>query len=122
MLAIKHLHMLLAYVTVVGFATRGILALIDSPLREQKWLKIAPHVIDTLLLACGITLAVYLSLSPLVHGWLMAKILGLIAYIGFGVMTMRAGSRGMKAFGFVAALLTVFYMFRVAYTKMVWPF
>jgi uncharacterized membrane protein SirB2 len=122
MLVIKHLHVFLAYVTVIGFAIRGILALMESPLRQQRWLKIAPHVIDTLLLACGIALAVQLSISPLVHGWLMAKIIGLLAYIGFGVMAMRASSRPLKIVGFAAALLVVAYMFRVAYTKQVWPF
>ncbi|NJN51781.1 MAG: SirB2 family protein [Gammaproteobacteria bacterium] len=122
MIAIKHLHVLLAYITVVGFVGRGVLALIDSPIRQQKWLRIAPHVIDTLLLACGVALAVYLSLSPLVHGWLMAKIVALIAYIGFGVMAMRATSRPMQVVGLVAALATVAYLFRVAYTKLVWPF
>ena len=122
MLGIRHLHVFLAYLTVAGFAARGALALLDSPLRNRKWIRIAPHVIDTVLLACGITLAVYLSISPLEHGWLMAKIIGLLAYIGFGVLAMRASSRPIKIVGFVAALLTVGYMFRVAYTKLVWPF
>lgn len=122
MIAIKHLHVVLAYLTVIGFAARGVLALIDSPIRQQKWIRIAPHVIDTLLLACGIALAVYLSLSPIAHGWLMAKIVALIAYIGFGVMAMRATSRPLQLVAFAAALATVGYMFRVAYTKLVWPF
>ena len=122
MLAVKHLHVLLAYVTVAGFAARGVLAILDSPIREQKWLKVAPHVIDTVLLACGVALAIHLSLSPLAHGWLLAKIVGLVAYIGFGVLAMRASTRTLKVVGFVAALTTVLYLFRVAYTKAVWPF
>ncbi len=122
MLGVKHLHVFLAYVTVAGFAARGLLAVLDSPLRNQRWIRITPHVIDTALLACGITLAVALSISPLQHGWLMAKIIGLVAYIGFGVVAMRASSRPIQVVGLLAALLTVGYMFRVAYTKLVWPF
>lgn len=122
MLGIRHLHVVLAYVTVAGFAVRGALAVLDSPVRHRRWMRIAPHVIDTVLLACGVTLAVFLSISPIEHGWLMAKIVGLIAYIGFGVVAMRATSRPIQIFGLVAALLTVGYMFRVAYTKLVWPF
>ena len=89
---IKFLHVALAFITVAGFVVRGLLAVADSPLRNVKWVRIAPHVIDTLLLVCGITLAVQLSLSPLSNGWLMAKIVGLLVYIGFGVITMRASS------------------------------
>jgi uncharacterized membrane protein SirB2 len=121
LLLIKHLHVALALLTAVGFVARGVLAFADSQLRNTKWMRIAPHVIDTVLLACGITLAVQLSLSPLANGWLMSKILGLLAYIGFGVMTMRAGSRPLQLVGFVGAIASVSYIFAVAYTKQVLP-
>jgi uncharacterized membrane protein SirB2 len=120
-LLIKHLHVALAYITVVGFAARGALALADSPLRNTAWIRITPHVIDTLLLICGIALAVQLSLSPLAHPWLAAKIIALFAYIGFGVMAMRATRPALRLIGFVAALATVGYIFAVAYSKQVLP-
>ena len=119
---VRNLHVLLAYVTVAGFIARALLGFAGSPLRERRWVRIAPHVIDTLLLAFGIALAVQLSISPLVHGWLAAKIVGLIAYIGFGVMAMRASARSTRIVGFVAALLCAAYIFAVAYTKQVVPF
>jgi uncharacterized membrane protein SirB2 len=125
MLWIKHLHMTLAYFTVAGFIVRGVLALVDSPLRQRTWMRVAPHAIDTVLLVCGVTLAIQLSLDPMVHGWLAAKLVGLIAYIGFGVVAMRAASPGIKVAGFGAALATVAYIFAVAYSKQVvppWPF
>ena len=105
---IKYLHIALAYVTVVGFIARGALALADSPLRSAAWIRISPHVIDTLLLICGIALAVQLSISP-------------FAYIGFGVMAMRAKRTALRLVGFVAALIAVGYIFAVAYTKQVIP-
>ncbi len=104
---LKDAHVVLAYVTVGGFIVRGIWAIIDSPLRDQRWVRIAPHVVDTLLLTLGITLAVILSVSPLEHAWLNAKIIGLLAYIGFGVLTMRASARPLKLVGFVCALACV---------------
>jgi uncharacterized membrane protein SirB2 len=119
---LKEFHVAFAYITVAGFVMRGLLAMADSPMRNAKWLRIAPHVIDTLLLAFGIALAVTMSLSPLANGWLMAKIVGLLAYIGFGVMTMRARSRPLKIVGFVAAIASVGYIFAVAYSKQVMPF
>ncbi|MFL9709105.1 SirB2 family protein, partial [Aeromonas veronii] len=38
---IKHLHMLLAMVSLLLFLGRWILALMESPLLQRKWLKIA---------------------------------------------------------------------------------
>ena len=122
MLLLKEFHVALAFITVAGFVVRGLLALADSPLRNLKWIRIAPHVIDTLLLGCGIALAVSMSLSPLANGWLMAKIVGLLAYIGFGVMAMRARSRPVKIIAFIAAIASVGYIFAVAYSKQVMPF
>ena len=125
MVWIKSLHIVLAYVTVVGFVIRALLAFAGSPARNVRWVRIAPHVIDTLLLACGIALAVDLGISPLVHGWLAAKIVGLVLYIGFGVAAMRAPSLPLKVVSFAAALLSVAYVFAVAYSKQVvppWPF
>jgi uncharacterized membrane protein SirB2 len=119
---VKEMHVLLAYITVAGFVVRGLFAIADSPLRNAKWLRIAPHVVDTLLLAFGIALAVMMSLSPLANDWLMAKIIGLVAYIGFGVLAMRARSRPLKIFGFVLAIASVGYIFAVAYSKRVMPF
>lgn len=119
---LKELHVALAYITVAGFVIRGLMSLADSPMRNAKWLRIAPQVIDTFLLAFGIALAVTLSLSPLANGWLMAKIVGLVAYVGFGVMTMRARSRPVKIVAFVAAIGSVGYIFAVAYSKQVMPF
>jgi len=121
-LLLKEFHVAFAFITVAGFVVRGLLALADSPLRNLKWMRIAPHVIDTLLLGCGIALAVVMSLSPLANGWLMAKIVGLLAYIGFGVMAMRARSRPLKMAAFIAAIASVGYIFAVAYSKQVMPF
>lgn len=118
---LKNAHVLFAYVTVAGFVVRGAWSLLDSPLRRRRWVRIVPHVIDTLLLALGIALAVMLSVSPLQEAWLAAKILGLLAYIGFGVLTMRASTPALKLAGFILALVSVGYVFAVALTKQVWP-
>ena len=122
MLLLKEIHVTLAFITVAGFVVRGLLSLADSPLRDRTWIRVAPHIVDTLLLGFGIALAVSMSLSPLANGWLMAKIVGLLAYIGFGVMAMRARSRALKIVGFVAAIASVGYIFAVAFSKQVMPF
>jgi uncharacterized membrane protein SirB2 len=113
---LKALHVALAYLTVTGFVMRAVWALGDSPLRREKWVRIAPHVIDTLLLALGLVMAYQLSLSPL-SGWLGAKLLGLLAYIGFGILTMRASARPLQIVGLIGALASVGYIFLVAYSR-----
>ncbi len=118
---LKTIHLALAYVTVVGFILRGIWAIFEVPIRQQKWVKIAPHVVDTMLLAAGITMAISLSISPF-SGWLAAKFVGLLGYIGFGVLTMRATNTRLKVFGFVGALVSVAYIFAVAMSRQAWPF
>ena len=43
---IRSLHIALAYVTVIGFVLRALLRFAQSPLLQQKWIRIAPHVIE----------------------------------------------------------------------------
>lgn len=122
-LGIKHLHMLLAVISIAGFAWRGGLKLKGSALLEQRWLRIAPHIIDTFLLAAGIYLAVASTQYPFVQNWLTAKVIGLVVYIGLGVYVMRvASTQGQRIVGYVLALLTFAYILSVAFSRSVWPF
>lgn len=118
---LKSLHIMLAYLTTIGFVIRGLWSILDSPLREQKWVRIVPHVIDTLLLSIGVVMAINIGAS-LGDAWLTAKLIALLGYIGFGVLAMRASSRGLKMVGFVGALCCVGYMFAVAFSRSAWPF
>ena len=93
----------------------------EQPLAGARWVKVAPHIIDTVLLACGITMAIQLSLSPFVHDWLLAKIVGLVSYVGFGVLAMRAASNGLRWLGFTGAILSAGYIFTAAFTRQSWP-
>src|SRR5690606_2556367 len=85
---IKHLHMLLAVVSLFGFVLRGAWMLRDSPLLQQRVVRVLPHVVDTLLLATAVALAVMSAQYPLVTGWVTAKVVGLIAYIVLGVIAL----------------------------------
>ncbi len=118
---LKNFHIMLAYLTTIGFVVRGLWSILDSPLRNQKWVRVTPHVIDTLLLILGVTLAINIGAS-LTSGWLAAKLLGLLGYIGFGVLAMRARAMPLKICGFLAALTCVAYMFAVAFTRAPLPF
>jgi len=117
----KSFHILLACITVIGFVARFFLHLLHKPLADARWVKTFPHVVDTLLLGLGVSMAYQLSISPLVHYWLMAKIIGLLAYVGFGILALRATSTGGRWTGFIGALVSVAYIFAVALTKQTVP-
>ena len=109
-------HMLLAATSPVLFtlrAWRGIRGLEPA----SGWLRFTPHVIDTLLLAAGVTLCVIIGQYPFVNGWLTAKLLALVAYVGVGhVAVRRARRRAVRVGAWLAALALVSYIFAVALT------
>ena len=117
---LKLLHISFATISISGFIARGILALRQSRLLQQRWLKVIPHLNDTLLLVSAITLAIQAGYNPLQHGWLAAKIVLLFFYIGFGMMALRfAKRRGSRMVFFILAILTFAWIVSIAITKSV---
>lgn len=116
--ALKHLHIACVAISGVGFMLRGFWMLTDSPRLRRRWVRIAPHVVDTLLLASAIGLSLLSQQYPLAHAWLTAKIVGLFVYIAFGSIALRPGrTKRVRAVGFVAALLALGYIVSVALTR-----
>jgi uncharacterized membrane protein SirB2 len=120
---LKHLHMSFAALSGGLFLLRGVWMLRASSMLQARWVRIAPHIIDTLLLASAIGLAVWSSQYPFVQSWLTAKVLALIGYIGLGTIALKRGrTPGVRAAAFVGAVLLFLYILTVARTKMVLPF
>ena len=108
---LKAVHVGCVAASGAGFIARGALMLADSPLLRTRLVRIAPHVVDTMLLASAIALAVLARLSPLQHGWLAAKILALLVYIVLGSIALKRGrTRSTRAAAFVAAILVFGYI------------
>jgi uncharacterized membrane protein SirB2 len=59
----------------------------------RGWLRVTPHVVDSLLLLAGIGLALIIRQYPFLDAWLTAKLLALIAYIGAGHVALRRAQR-----------------------------
>ncbi|MBE7459154.1 MAG: SirB2 family protein [Burkholderiales bacterium] len=117
-LVLKHLHVAFVVISITGFFLRGIWMLTDSPLLERLWVRVVPHVNDTLLLAAAIGLSVELRQYPFVDGWLTAKVIGLLAYILFGMFALRRGrGKAVRAGFWLAALASFGYIVSVALTK-----
>ncbi|MDY0965492.1 SirB2 family protein [Massilia sp. CFBP9026] len=116
--ALKHIHMTFAVLSGALFLVRGLWMLADSRRLEQRWVRIAPHVIDTLLLGSAIGLAVWSSQYPGQSPWLTAKLVALVAYIGLGTVALKRGrTRQVRALAFVGALACFAYILAVAVTK-----
>jgi len=115
---LKSLHVTFVLLSLGGFVVRGIWMLRASPMLARRWVRITPHVVDTLLLVTGIALAITLHISPGGQPWLMAKLIGLVAYIVLGAIALRRGrTRPVRAAAFAAALVVFAYIVAVALTK-----
>jgi uncharacterized membrane protein SirB2 len=122
-LFIKYVHVGCVVLSLAGFAARGALMLRASPLLQARFVRVAPHIVDTLLLASALWLAWMMHQYPFVHGWLTAKVLGLLAYIALGSFALRRGrTRAVRAAAFAGALLAAGYVVAVALAKDPLPF
>ncbi len=114
----KHLHMTLAVLSITLFTLRFIWVLAQSSQLQKKWVKITPHIIDTLLLVLGVAMAVKLMINPLEQLWLAEKILAVFAYIFTGYYTLKlARNRTMQIIGYLGAMGWVMLIVRIAMTK-----
>ena len=113
--ALKHLHLTAVTLSFALFALRGLWMLADSPQLQRRWVRIIPHLIDTVLLASAIGLTLILQQYPFVNGWLTAKVLALFVYIILGSIALKRGStKAIRATAWIVALATFGYIASVA--------
>lgn len=114
---LKHLHVTCVVISVSLFVLRGTLELMARPWRQWRLLRVAPHIVDTVLLISALWLAWRIGQYPFVNGWLTAKVLALLAYILLGMRALgKSTPQGQRLPFFVAALLCVAYIVGVAFT------
>jgi uncharacterized membrane protein SirB2 len=114
-LVLKHLHQAAVAVSLTLFVLRGVWMWRDSPALEARWVKVVPHVVDTLLLASAIGLAWTLQQYPFVHAWLTTKLLALVLYIVLGSLALKPGRpKRLRLLCFLAALAVFGYIVSVA--------
>ncbi len=115
---IKYLHVGCAALSYAGFFARGMLMFRAAPLLEARWVRVVPHVVDTVLLASAIALAAMSRQYPLVEPWLTAKLVALVVYIGLGMVALRRGrTRRGRVVAWIVAQFVFIYIVAVALTR-----
>jgi uncharacterized membrane protein SirB2 len=114
-LILKHIHMTAVVLSGLFLLVRGGWLLQGSVQLHAKWVKISPHIIDTVLLFSAIAMLVVAQQFP---AWVHVKMTLLLVYIGLGLMAFKkAKTAGQKAGFLVSALLVYMFIISVAVAK-----
>ena len=106
------------FVSIVGFAVRWIWMIQSSPILQKRWVRIVPHINDTVLLLSAIALVMMTSQYPGPATWINAKIVALLAYIILGTVALKRGmTKRIRVISGILAILTFFYIAMVALSK-----
>ena len=116
--AIKHVHLTFVAASVLFFLVRFVLHMRQSPIMDKKLLKIAPHVIDTLLLLSGLTLCFVIQQYPFIDPWITEKLGAVMAYILLATISLKANKGKLfKVFAAFGAIAWVVYAAKIAIFK-----
>lgn len=117
-LILKYAHVIAALATISGFMLRGYWMLTESEKLQHPVARIAPHIVDAVLLIAGVGMVWQLQLNPLTQAWLLAKFTGLLAYILLGTIAIKRGpTKQVRTVAFVGAVAAFAYIAGVALTK-----
>jgi uncharacterized membrane protein SirB2 len=86
---IKHIHVWCVTLSFCLFVLRLILLQRGKSILQRRSLKIGPHVIDTVLLASGIYLAISLRYTPSAIPWFGIKLALVVCYITCGLVAFK---------------------------------
>lgn len=115
---LKLVHVTCVVASFALFWVRGVWMLQGSPRLQRRWARIAPHVVDTLLLASAIGMLVVARRSPFEFDWLSAKLVALVLYIALGTIALKRGrTRKARIMAWIAAQIVFLYLVAVALAK-----
>ena len=114
--ALKFIHVGAVIVTGMGLLLRYALIRTDSAWVHRRCFRMAPHAIDTALLASAVGMAAIARFDPLRFPWLMAKLVGLVVYIVAGASALR-GPVAARPLALGVAIISYAYIIAVALAK-----
>ncbi|AEE22675.1 SirB2 family protein [Paraglaciecola chathamensis] len=116
--AVKHIHLTCIALSVLLFIMRFIWTMTQSSMLQKKWVKITPHIVDTLLILSAATLCVLISQYPFVTPWVTEKLVGLFMYVFMVALALKmARTNFMRVIGFIGALSWIAFTALVAISK-----
>ncbi len=122
-IAVKYVHVISVILSLCGFVLRGLLMMQASSLLRMRWMRVLPHVNDTVLLVAALTLAAMSGQYPFLADWVTAKVFGVIAYIILGTLALREASKcGTRIACWLASLVVFGWIVSVALTRQPWGF
>ena len=119
---LKYVHVTAVIASFALFFLRGLWMMAASEKLAARWVRVVPHVIDTVLLVSAIALAAMTAQYPFVQPWLTAKILALLVYIVLGTVAIRRGrTRRVRIVAWILALAVFGYIVAVARARVPFP-
>lgn len=104
-MGLKHLHMTFVLISILGFLGRGGWMMTTGAKPGGKFFKIAPHVVDTLLLLSGLVLLGMGGGALLSQPWMLLKLVFVALYIGLGIAAFKSEAVTRRWVFFALALL-----------------
>jgi uncharacterized membrane protein SirB2 len=115
---LKAIHVGCAAASYALFCLRGVWMMRNAAIRRARWVRIVPHVVDTVLLTSAIAMTVAIGQYPFGAGWLTAKVLALVLYIALGLVALKWGpDLRVRLVAWVAAQAVFLYIVAVALTR-----
>ncbi|MBF8999453.1 MULTISPECIES: SirB2 family protein [Vibrio] len=119
--SLKYLHLIAIAVSVFLLTLRYILMMMDSDKLQHKFLKVFPHIVDTVLLLSGVGLIFVTGFIPFTPAapWMLDKLTCVVVYIVLGVFALKIGRNKMlRTFAFLGALGWLAMAGKIAVTKL----
>jgi uncharacterized membrane protein SirB2 len=119
---LKYTHVAAVVASFTLFFVRGLWMMTAPEKLAVRWVRVVPHVIDTVLLVSAIALAAITAQYPFVQPWLTAKVLALLLYIILGTVAIRRGRTWrVRVVAWILALTVFGYMIAVARARVPFP-
>jgi len=120
---IKLLHIICVISTLTLFSIRVIWKFFFPHLLQQRWVKILPHTIDTILFISGIALVILLQQYPFVHDWITIKFFAVLVYIICGALVLKyAKTFTGRLIALFIGILSAIYIILLAFYHQPNPF
>ena len=115
-------HLISVALTIGFFIVRYGWRYSNNPLIDARWVRIAPHCIDTVLFLSGAGLMWKTGYLPFTDkgAWLTEKLFGVIIYIALGFIALgrrRPRSQQSRFIAFLLALVVLFIIIQLAITR-----